>query len=111
MSGERQQELVAGLYESFNTNNIDAALSVFSTELETIDPEWEPSMGMSRSASIWRSSRERCLWSPPAQAWTQTLNDRVRVGIALGSSERAGVSADEPTLDNHRVARLDPALR
>jgi ketosteroid isomerase-like protein len=38
MSGERQQELVAGFYGNFSTNNIDAALSVFSTELETIDP-------------------------------------------------------------------------
>ena len=38
MSGEGQQELVAGFYENFNSNHIDAALSVFSTELETIDP-------------------------------------------------------------------------
>lgn len=38
MSGEGQRELVVGFYESFNNNNIDAALSLFSTELETIDP-------------------------------------------------------------------------
>ena len=38
MSGDGERELVAGFYENFNSNNIDAALSVFSTELETIDP-------------------------------------------------------------------------
>jgi ketosteroid isomerase-like protein len=36
MSGQR--ELVAGFYENFNSNKIDAALSGFSAELETIDP-------------------------------------------------------------------------
>jgi ketosteroid isomerase-like protein len=38
MSVDDQRELVAGFYENFNSNNIEAALSVFSTELETIDP-------------------------------------------------------------------------
>ena len=38
MSGEGQRELVSGFYESFNANHIDAALSAFSAELETVDP-------------------------------------------------------------------------
>jgi ketosteroid isomerase-like protein len=38
MGGGGQHELVAGFYESFNSNNINAALSAFSAELETIDP-------------------------------------------------------------------------
>jgi steroid delta-isomerase-like uncharacterized protein len=38
MSGEGQREVVAGFYENFNSNNIDAALSAFSTDLETTDP-------------------------------------------------------------------------
>jgi predicted ester cyclase len=38
MSDDGRRDLVAGFYENFNSNNIDAALSAFSTELETVDP-------------------------------------------------------------------------
>ena len=30
--------LVAGFYENFNNNEVDAAVAAFSEELETIDP-------------------------------------------------------------------------
>jgi ketosteroid isomerase-like protein len=38
MRDNGQRDLVAGFYENFNSNNIDAALSAFSIELETLDP-------------------------------------------------------------------------
>jgi steroid delta-isomerase-like uncharacterized protein len=38
MSGGDQQQLVARFYEQFNRGDIDAALAVFSSELETTDP-------------------------------------------------------------------------
>jgi steroid delta-isomerase-like uncharacterized protein len=38
MSGTDRHELVAGFYAHFNSGDIDAALAVFSSELETIDP-------------------------------------------------------------------------
>ncbi len=38
MSDDGPRDPVAGFYENFNRNDIDAALAAFSTELETIDP-------------------------------------------------------------------------
>ena len=38
MSDDGRRELVTGFYENFNSNDIDAALSAFSSMLETIGP-------------------------------------------------------------------------
>jgi ketosteroid isomerase-like protein len=38
MKTNGSRELVAGFYENFDSNNIDAAVSPFSEELETTDP-------------------------------------------------------------------------
>ncbi len=35
---ERQRAIVTGFYESFNANDIDAAVGAASTKLETVDP-------------------------------------------------------------------------
>jgi ketosteroid isomerase-like protein len=38
MSDDSRRAVVTGFYENFNSNNIDEALSAFSSQLETIDP-------------------------------------------------------------------------